>query len=102
MGRSFHPLDRLAHAFAAFGRAALLLAGIWVLGLVALGAVITFQSRLDDARAAQVVIAPMRTQQGAILAAAFNPALDRYGVVTRAVTVRQITAAKRTYTASID
>jgi len=56
------------------GGAAALLIGIWVLGLVALGAVIQFERRLDGARHAQVVISQMQDEQGAILAVAFAPA----------------------------
>jgi len=56
------------------GRAALLLIGIWLLGLVALGAVIEFERRVDSARHAQVVIAQMHNQQSNLLAIAFAPA----------------------------
>jgi len=56
------------------GGAAMLLAVIWLLGLVALGAVIAFEQRVDSARQAQVVIAQMHIQQGNLLAIAFAPA----------------------------
>ena len=52
----------------------MLLLGIWVLGLVALGAVIQFEHRLDGARHAEVVISQMQNEQGAVLAVAFSPA----------------------------
>ncbi|MDX6548365.1 MAG: hypothetical protein QOG33_1915 [Gaiellales bacterium] len=56
-------------------REALVLCIMWVLGLLALGAVTLFQSRADDTRKAQVVIAQMRIESGNLLAIAFNPAL---------------------------
>jgi hypothetical protein len=48
---------------------------VWILGLLALGAVTLFQSRADDTRKAQVVIAQMRIESGNLLSIAFNPAL---------------------------
>jgi diguanylate cyclase (GGDEF)-like protein len=56
-------------------REALVLCSMWILGLLALGAVTLFQSRADDTRKAQVVIAQMRIESGNLLAIAFNPAL---------------------------
>jgi diguanylate cyclase (GGDEF)-like protein len=56
-------------------REALVLCVMWILGLLALGAVTLFQSRADDTRKAQVVIAQMRIESGNLLAIAFNPAL---------------------------
>ena len=56
-------------------RAALLLAGIWLLGLVSLAAVIGFERRVDETRRAQIVIAEMRNQQGALISIAFDPAV---------------------------
>ena len=54
---------------------AVLLAGIWVLGLLALAAVVQFERRVDETRHAQVVIAQLRNEQGALLAIAFDPAV---------------------------
>ena len=51
-----------------------LLGGIWLLGLIALGAVIQFDRRVDDARRAQLVIAQIRDEQGVVLAVTFDPA----------------------------
>ena len=56
-------------------RAVVLLGAIWLLGLIALGAVIQFDRRVDDARRAQLVIAQIRDEQGAVLAVAFDPAI---------------------------
>jgi diguanylate cyclase (GGDEF)-like protein len=56
-------------------REALVLCSMWILGLLALGGVTLFQSRADDTRKAQVVIAQMRIESGNLLAIAFNPAL---------------------------
>ena len=84
------------------GRAALLLAGIWVLGLVALGAVIRFERRVDSARQAQVVIAQMHIQQGDLLAIAFAPATAaKTSTDTRARTRRELSAAKHVLTSSV-
>ena len=84
------------------GRAALLLAGIWVLGLVALGAVIRFERRVDSARQAQVVIAQMHIQQGDLLAIAFAPATAaKTSTDTRARTRRELSAAKHVLTDSV-
>jgi diguanylate cyclase (GGDEF)-like protein len=84
------------------GRPLVLLAGMWALGLVALGAVLVFEGRVDETRRAQVVISQMHNEQGAILAVAFNPALARTGAVPRAqVTALQLAEAKRVYSASL-
>src|SRR5580765_1398012 len=57
------------------GQATLVGVGIWLLGLLALGAVIQFERRVDETRRAQVVIAQMRNQQGALIQIAFDPAV---------------------------
>jgi diguanylate cyclase (GGDEF)-like protein len=57
------------------GRAIMLLGGIWLLGLIALAAVIQFDRRVDDARRAQLVIEQIRDEQGTVLAVAFDPAV---------------------------
>ena len=54
------PIARAAARLSGLGRPALLLAGIWALGLIALGAVVAFESRADQTRRAQVVIAHRR------------------------------------------
>jgi diguanylate cyclase (GGDEF)-like protein len=58
------------------GRAAALHVGIWLLGLIALVAVIQFDRRVDDTRHAQVLIAEIRDEQGALLSIAFDPAIS--------------------------
>jgi diguanylate cyclase (GGDEF)-like protein len=84
------------------GRPLVLLAGMWALGLVALVAVLVFETRLDETRRAQIVISEMHNEQGAILAVAFNPALAGAGSAPRAqVTAVQLAEAKRVYTASL-
>jgi diguanylate cyclase (GGDEF)-like protein len=69
----------VARAAVGYGRAALFLAAIWLLGLVALGAVVQFAQRVDETRQAQIVIAEMRSQQGALLQIAFDPAVAGKG-----------------------
>jgi diguanylate cyclase (GGDEF)-like protein len=68
-------VSRLARAVAGYGRASLFLALIWLLGLVALGAVVQFGRTVDESRQAQEVIAEMRSQQGALIQIAFDPAV---------------------------
>src|SRR5690349_4481618 len=96
------PLGQAAGRLRGFGRRGLLLAGLWTLGLVALGAMIVFEKRVDETRRAQVVIARMQNQKGALLAIAFNPATARSGQVPRpAQTAAQLAAAKIVYNASL-
>jgi diguanylate cyclase (GGDEF)-like protein/putative nucleotidyltransferase with HDIG domain len=84
------------------GRAALLLAGIWLLGLVALGAVIEFERRVDSARQAQVVIAEMHNQQSDLLEIAFAPATAaKPSADSRLQTTVQLTAAKAVMNGSV-
>ena len=79
-----------------------MLCGIWVLGLVALGAVIVFQGRADQTRRAQVVIAELQNQQGALLAIAFNPALALPAdAPRREQTAKQLAGAKGVYNQSV-
>jgi diguanylate cyclase (GGDEF)-like protein len=59
---------------AGFGRAALVLAAIWVLGLIAVAAVVGFGRRVDESRRAQVVIAHLQIEGNALVQIAFNPA----------------------------
>jgi diguanylate cyclase (GGDEF)-like protein len=85
-----------------YGRAALLLAGIWLLGLVALGAVIEFERRVDETRRAQVVIAEMRNQQGTLIAVAFDPAVaGEADVPGRAETKARLRQAKNLLNSSV-
>src|SRR5579862_1548155 len=84
------------------GRAALLLAGIWVLGLVALGAVIAFERRVDSARHAQVVLAQMHNQQSNLLKIAFAPATAaKPSADSRAQTALELTEAKAVMNSSV-
>jgi diguanylate cyclase (GGDEF)-like protein len=101
--RTFHgAVTHAARAATGYGRATVLLAGIWLLGLVALGAVIEFERRVDETRRAQVVIADMRNQQGALLAIAFDPAVaGKADVPGRAETQRQLKIARQVLDGSI-
>ena len=98
MGSSSDPIARSARRLSALGRPALLLAGMWALGLVALGIVVAFQARMDRTRHAQVVVAQMTNQKGALLAIAFNPAVaDAADAPGRAQTARRLAGAKDVY-----
>ncbi len=72
--RLFRHVPRLARAEVGYGRASVLVVGIWLLGLVAFGAVFQFERTVDETRRAQVVIAEMRNQQGDVISVAFEPA----------------------------
>jgi diguanylate cyclase (GGDEF)-like protein len=83
-------------------REAVVLCTMWILGLLALGAVTLFQSRSDDTRKAQVVIAQMRIESGNLLAIAFNPALGaKTATPDQARTALEITQAKRVFNNSL-
>ena len=62
------------HGGAGLVRAGILLAGIWLLGALAVVAIAHFQAQVDETRHAQVVIAQMRNEQGALIGFAFSPA----------------------------
>lgn len=82
------------------GRSAVLLVGIWLLGLLAWGGVFVFEGRADETRRAQVVIAQLRNEQGAVLAVAFSPAIAPTAL--RATeTARQLARAKASYRDSL-
>jgi diguanylate cyclase (GGDEF)-like protein len=83
-----------------FGRSATLVVGIWLLGLITLGAVFVFQGRADETRRAQVVIAQMRNEQGALLAIAFSAAISPIAPPA-GETARQLAQAKQQYSGSI-
>ncbi|MEY2518022.1 MAG: hypothetical protein QOJ89_5386, partial [bacterium] len=82
------------------GRSAVLLVGIWLLGLLALGAVFAFEGRADATRRAEVVIAQLRNEQGALLAVAFSPAITP-GAPRPQQTAVQLAEAKGTYRSSL-
>jgi diguanylate cyclase (GGDEF)-like protein len=83
------------------GRTVVMLAGIWALGLLALGSIVFFENRVDATRRAQVVIANLRNEQGTLTSIAFSPALVGVNnVPTREQTARRLTGAKRLYLAS--
>jgi diguanylate cyclase (GGDEF)-like protein len=79
-----------------------LLAGIWVLGLVALAAVTQFERRAAATRRAQVVIAQMHNEQGALLAVAFDPAVTATSSTPApAQTKVRLAAAKAAFSRSL-
>jgi diguanylate cyclase (GGDEF)-like protein len=82
------------------GRSAVLVVGIWVLGLLALGAVFAFEERADATRRAEVVIAQLRNEQSSLLAVAFSPAITP-GAPRPEQTAAQLAQAKRTYSNSL-
>ncbi len=88
------------HKITEFRGPAVLLAGMWVLGLLTLAAVVQFERRVDETRRAQVVIAEMHNQQGALLAIAFDPAVA--GAVSAPARQKErLDAAKRTLSGSV-
>ena len=91
-----------ARAALGYGRAMLLLAVIWTLGIVAMGTVIRFERRADETRQAQVVIAEMRNQQGTLISIAFDPAVaSAANVPRRAETKVRLREAARVLDTSV-
>ena len=82
------------------GRPAVLLLGMWALGLVALGAVYVFANRVDETRRAQTAIADLRSDQGALLSIAFSPAVSG-GAIRPEQTALQLKQAKLQFDASV-
>jgi diguanylate cyclase (GGDEF)-like protein len=82
------------------GRSAALVVGIWMLGLLAAGVVSGMQGRADATRRAQVVIAQLRNEQGALLAIAFSPAITP-GAARPAQPAARLAQAKEAYRASL-
>jgi diguanylate cyclase (GGDEF)-like protein len=88
--------------WAGYGRLIMVLAGIWLLGMLALGAVIEFDRRVDAMRRAQVVIEVMRNQQGTLIQVAFDPAVaGKNDAPGRAETTLQLSQAKRALSGSV-
>ncbi len=81
------------------GRVSVLLLVIWLLGLVAFGAVFQFERTVDETRRAQVVIAEMRNQEGAVMAAAFGAAT---GIAAESPTPAQTRASLGGAEATLD
>ncbi len=76
--------------------------GIWLLGLIVLGAVLEFDRRVDETRRAQVVIAQMRNQQGALIQVAFDPAVaGKNDAPARAETKIRLAGAKKVLDGSV-
>ncbi len=90
---------RLSRVVVGYWRAAVLLAGIWLLGLAAFGAIFQFERTVDDTRRAQVVIAEMRIQSGEMISVAFAPAT---GVGASAPTAAETRARLRAAEAELD
>jgi diguanylate cyclase (GGDEF)-like protein len=80
----------------------LFVVGIWLLGLLVLGAVLEFDRRVDETRRAQVVIAQMRNQQGALIQVAFDPAVaGTNDAPARAETKVRLAGAKKVLDGSV-
>ncbi len=98
MASSRDPFARLARRLLGISRPVMLLAGIWTLGLIALSAVIVFETRVDQTRRAQVVIAQMRNEQSSLISIAFSPATAQAGNLPAPTqTARQLTQAEGAY-----
>lgn len=98
----FGPLAHRRHDTAGFARAGLLLFGIWLLGGIAVFAIVEFQQRVDRARHAQVVIEQMRNEQGGLIGIAFAAATAATSQTpNRAETALQLKQAKYVFTGSI-
>jgi diguanylate cyclase (GGDEF)-like protein len=93
---------RAARGPTRYRQATLLVVGIWLLGLVVLGAVLEFDRRVDETRRAQVVIAQMRNQQGALIQVAFDPAVaGANDAPARAETKIRLAGAKKVLNGSL-
>jgi diguanylate cyclase (GGDEF)-like protein len=101
-GRERSGLHELAINLRAYrpGRSALLVVGIWLLGLLAVGGVFALEGRSDATRRAQLVIEQLRIEQGELLAIAFSPAITPSGP-RPAQTAKQLAQAKATYRDSL-
>ena len=83
-------------------RMVVVLGGIWLLGLIALGSVVQFDRRVDDARRAQLVIAHIRAEQGTVLAVTFDPAVAATSTPeNRAQNALRVSEAKATLRATV-
>jgi diguanylate cyclase (GGDEF)-like protein len=94
------PVPSRVRGMRGFGRPAMVLVGIWALGLVGLGAVYVFANRVDETRRAQIVIADIRIQQETLLSIAASPALSG-GAVTPEQAALQVAQAKLRYNRSV-
>jgi diguanylate cyclase (GGDEF)-like protein len=101
-GREPTALQELAINVRAYrpGGSALLVVGIWLLGLLAVGGVLALEGRSDATRRAQIVIGQLRNQQGALLAIAFSPAITP-SAPRPAQTAKRLEQAKAMYRASL-
>ncbi len=90
-------------AFVSRSRATIvLLVAIWAIGLGALAAVIVLETRVDNERHAQAVVALMQRQVGDLAGVAFNPAVTAPGAVPTVVqTDSQMAAERETIRASL-
>jgi diguanylate cyclase (GGDEF)-like protein len=100
--RRFDRRSRHRHDTAGFGRAGLLLLGIWLLGGIAVFAIVEFQQRVDRARHAQVVIEQMRNEQGGLIGIAFAAATAATSQTpNRTQTALQLKQAESAFTGSV-
>ncbi len=91
----------VARAVVGYGRSSVLVVGMWLLGLVAFGAVFQFERTVDETRRAQVVIAEMRNQQGDVISVAFAAATAAGAVPSPAETKLRLVAAQGPVNASV-
>ncbi len=82
-------------------RSTVVVASIWIIGLVAMGAVIRFEQRVDEARRAQVLIEHMRNQEGVLVALAFAPATAQTAAVPAKERIARMDAAKSRFDQSL-
>jgi diguanylate cyclase (GGDEF)-like protein len=87
------------HSMRGYGRPLVLLAGIWALGLIALGAVLVFEKRVDQTRSAQVTIADIRSAQGDLVSVAFSQAIT--GTTDPQSTARRLAQAKLAFSRTV-
>jgi diguanylate cyclase (GGDEF)-like protein len=80
----------------------LVFVAMWLTGLTALGLAISFQSRIDTQRQAEVVMGTMQRQVGNLAAVAFDPATSALGAApTAAQTKLRLRAGKRAISESV-
>ena len=103
MRRSFGQAAAFTRArFGGLGRSAVLLVTMWMLGILALLAIVQVEGRIDNSRRAQVVIAQMRIQQSSVVSLAFDPATSAtQSAPTLAQTLARLNGAEKVFDNSI-
>ena len=89
-------------SFGGLGRSLVLLVAIWMLGILALLAIVHVEGRVDNSRRAQVVIAQMRIQQSSVVSLAFDPATSAtQSAPTLTYTLAELNDAEKVFDQSI-